>query len=435
MLRKSIDFVKKDIWKISHKDQSPRMSFLIRQLKILLLAFKGFNEDKVQVRASALTYYSVLSVVPVMAMVIGIAKGFGFQESVEKEIEKAFSGQQEVQNFLLDFTSKYIESIQGGVIAGIGLGLLVWTVMKVFGNIESSFNDIWQIKKGRSFSRKFSDYLSMMLIAPVLVVLSSGANVFIQGIAGKYELFLGLDYIVKLLIATIPYVLIWLLFTLIYMVMPNTKVNFRYAIIAGIIAGTMFQILQWGYITFQGAFSRYNTVYGTFAALPLFLIWLQTSWIIVLFGAEVSFAYQNIENYEFESDSVNISIRAKKLLTLLVSHLVIKRFSKGDFPLTSSEISHQLEIPIRLIRDIIHDLVNSEIFSEVATENPKETKYQPALDIHKLTVSFVLNKVDEKGSNNFHAVRTETLQKLEQIQNDFYKSIHELPTNMLIKDI
>lgn len=435
MLRKLIDFIRKDIWRVSHKDHSPQRSFLIRQLKILLLAFRGFNEDKVQVRASALTYYSVLSVVPVLAMVVGIAKGFGFQESVESMIETAFAGQVEVQKFLNDFTTKYIESIQGGVIAGIGLGVLVWTVMKVFGNIESSFNDIWQVKKGRSFSRKFSDYLSMMLIAPILVVLSSGANVFIQGIAGKFELFLGLDYIVKVLIAAIPYVLIWLLFTLLYIVMPNTKVNVRYAIIAGVIAGTLFQILQWGYINFQGAFSRYNAVYGTFAALPLFLMWLQTSWIIVLFGAEVSFAYQNIENYEFESDSLTISIRAKKLLTLFVSHLVIKRFSEGNPPVTSSEISHELEIPVRLINDIIHDLVSSGIFSEVATDNPKEIKYQPSLDIHKLTVSFVLNKIEEKGSNTFHAIHSETLQKLEDIQSDFYKSHHELPSNKLIKDI
>ncbi len=435
MLRRSIDFVKKDIWRISHKDQSPRMSFLIRQLKILILAFRGFNEDKVQIRASALTYYSVLSVVPVMAMVIGIAKGFGFQESVEREIEKAFAGQQEVQNFILDFTVKYIESIQGGVIAGIGLGLLIWTVMKVLGNIESSFNDIWQVKKGRSYSRKFTDYLSMMLIAPILVVLSSGANVFIQSIASKYEFFTGLDHIVRILIAAVPYVLIWLLFTLIYLVMPNTKVNFRYAIIAGIIAGTMFQVLQWGYITFQGAFSRYNTVYGTFAALPLFLIWMQTSWVIVLFGAEVSFAYQNIENYEFESESSNISIRAKKLLTLFVSHLVIKRFAEGKPALTSSEISHELELTMRLLRVILDELVSSGIFSELATENPKEIKYQPALDINKLTVSFVLNKIDERGSNKFHANRTDILQKLEQIQNDFYNSQHELPSNKLIKDI
>jgi membrane protein len=274
-----------------------------------------------------------------------------------------------------------------------------------------------------------------MLIAPVLVVLSSGANVFIQGIASKYELFLGLDYIVKLLIAAIPYVLIWVLFTLIYIVMPNTKVNFRYAIIAGIIAGTMFQMLQWGYITFQGSFSRYNAVYGTFAALPLFLIWMQTSWIIVLFGAEVSFAYQNIENYEFESESLNISIRSKKLLTLLVSHLVIKRFSEGKSPFTATEISHQLEIPIRLIRDIIDDLVSSNIFSEVATENPKEIKYQPSLDIHKMTINFVLNKIDETGRNTFHASDSETLQKLEIIQDEFYKSLDELPSNKLIKEI
>ncbi|MFW6226853.1 MAG: YihY/virulence factor BrkB family protein, partial [Bacteroidota bacterium] len=406
-----------------------------RQLRIILLALRGFNENRVQARASELTYYSILSIVPIMAMIIGVAKGFGFNQRVEAEIKKALEGQKEILNYVLAFTNNFIESVQGGVIAGIGLAFLVYTVMKMFSDIERSFNDIWQVKKGRSFSRKFSDYLSMMLIAPMLVVLASGSNVFIQSIASGMEKFQSLDYVVKLLIAAIPWVLIWILFTLVYIIMPNTKVRFRYAIVGGIIAGTMFQVLQWAYIEFQGAFSRYNTVYGTFAALPLFLIWLQLSWVILLFGAEVSFANQNIRNYEHEVDSLKITLRERISLTLLIAHLIIRRFADGEPALTAPEIAKRLELPTRLVKDIIYDLIESGILAEVSASEDKEMKYQPAMDIHKLSISFILKRLEEKGSEDYHPVSSEKLDEILRIQDDFMKAIEQHPDNKLLMNV
>ncbi|MFW5656559.1 MAG: YihY/virulence factor BrkB family protein [Bacteroidota bacterium] len=434
-IKKTKQFILEDVWNLRLKEHSRRKGFLIRQLRIILLALRGFNENRVQARASELTYYSILSIVPIMAMIIGVAKGFGFNQRVEAEIKKALEGQKEILNYVLDFTNNFIESVQGGVIAGIGLAFLVYTVMKMFSDIERSFNDIWQVKKGRSFSRKFSDYLSMMLIAPMLVVLASGSNVFIQSIASGMEKFQSLDYVVKLLIAAIPWVLIWILFTLVYIIMPNTKVRFRYAIVGGIIAGTMFQVLQWAYIEFQGAFSRYNTVYGTFAALPLFLIWLQLSWVILLFGAEVSFANQNIRNYEHEVDSLKITLRERISLTLLIAHLIIRRFADGEPALTATETAKQLELPTRLVKDIIYDLIESGILAEVSASEDKEMKYQPAMDIHKLSISFILKRLEEKGSKDYHPVSSEKLDEILRIQDDFMKAIEQHPDNKLLMNV
>ena len=163
-LKKIIDFIRVDIWRIPMKNMPKYQFFLIKQLRVLLLAFRGYKEDKLGLRASALTYFSMMSVVPVVAMGFGIAKGFGFDKYLENQLVQNFSGQQEVLDWIIKFAHSFLENTKGGIIAGIGIAILIWAVMKVLGNIESSFNAIWQIRTPRVWFRKFSDYLSMMLM-------------------------------------------------------------------------------------------------------------------------------------------------------------------------------------------------------------------------------------------------------------------------------
>src|SRR3972149_3873262 len=287
---KIISFIKTDIWRIRLEELPRQKSFFIKQLRIFLLAFRGFTEDKCQLRASALTFYSMLSIVPVIALIFAIGKGFGLEKLLEKQLSTMLKGQQEVMQQVLTFANSLLENTSGGLIAGVGVVLLLYAVMQVLSNIENSFNDIWQIKRDRSFVRKFSDYLSIMLIAPVLIIMSGSITIFITTqitrITESIELIGFFSPLIFLLLKLLPYCMIWLLFTFIYIVMPNTKVNFKSALIAGIIAGTIFQVSEWAYISFQIGVAKYNAIYGSFAAMPLFLIWLQTSWLIVLFGAE-----------------------------------------------------------------------------------------------------------------------------------------------------
>ncbi len=434
-----IKFIKEDVWRLPLKTMPKYKLFLIRQLRILLLAIRGLNEAKVNLRASALTFYSMLSVVPVAAMGFGIAKGFGFEEYLHKQLAKNFSEQQEVLNWVIEFANRFLDNTTGGLIAGIGIAMLLWSVMKVLGNIENSFNAIWQIRNPRSWSRKFTDYLSMMLIAPILLLLSSSATVFIstriQQITEEVALLGRISPIIFFLVKSIPYVLIWLLLTVIYMVMPNTKVNFKPAFTAGVIAGTAFVLLQWVYIKFQIGVSQYNAVYGSFAALPFFLVWLQTSWLIVLLGAEISFATQNIEKYEFDPDILNISPYTKKVLTFMITSLIIKSFIKGDKPLTAEEISKKLEIPIRIVRDIIFVLVETNIISEVATKFEKQFAYQPARDINQITVSYVLNALEHYGTNRILSVTSTEQNQFKELFNDFDIAIQNSKGSMLVKDI
>lgn len=435
LFKELINFITTDIWRIPLRELPKTKSFFIKQLRIILLALRGFSENKVQLRASALTFYSLLSIVPVVAMIFGFAKGFGFQDKLEQELISTFEGQQQVLEYILDFSQRLLENTKGGFIAGAGVILLIWSVMKVLGNIESSFNSIWQIKKSRVFIRKFSDYLTMMLIAPIFILLSSSVTVFLTT---QFERFVQ-DYAFlehfHFLLSLIPYLLIWVLLTIIYMVMPNTKVTFRSAFIGGIIAGTVFQVTQWIYIYFQIGMNKYGAIYGGFAAFPLFIIWLQLSWVIVLLGAEISFANQNVDRYEFESDARHISSRFKRLVSLMIANLVVKNFALGKKSLTATEISQELKVPIRIVRDIIYELVEVKIFSESIADNPKERAYQPAIDINIISIDMVLKRLEERGSQHITVSKNKEYQSLSGILESFDESVKKSPSNLLLRNI
>lgn len=225
-----IQFVTTDIWRIRSRKLSKTRSFWLEQFRVILLAFRGFNEDQCQLRASALTFYSLLSIVPVVAMAFGIAKGFGLETLLEKQLYARLPGQEEIIGQIVAFAHSFLENTRGGVIAGIGIVVLFWTVIKVLGNIEKSFNGIWGIKKQRSISRKFSDYLSIMLICPVLLIVSSSATVLIASqvtlIMEKISLLGFLSPAIMFLLNFLPYLVLWALFTFIYIFMPNVKVKF-----------------------------------------------------------------------------------------------------------------------------------------------------------------------------------------------------------------
>lgn len=401
IIAKIKSFLLNDIWKVESNNLPKVRRIVIKGLRTFALAYRGFNEDKVNLRASALTFYSVLSVVPVMAMAFGIAKGFGFDGKLQVLLQENLKGQEDVATFLIDFSNNMLNSVKGGWIFGIGLIFLLWSVLKVLGNIENSFNSIWQVKRSRVFFRKFSDYFSIMLIAPILILLSSSTQVVIIEMVDKLTqeiTFIGyVGPVLYSLVKLVPYILIWLLFTFIYMVMPNTKVKFGSALIAGIVAGTTFQLLQWGYIHFQIGVSKSNAIYGSFAALPLFLVWLNWSWLIVLFGAEISFSAQNHHQYEYESDIKNLNVKSQNLITLYLTHCIIKNFEEGELPLTAQNISEKLKLPVRLVRHLLYELVEIRILAETPSNYSKEPAFLPARDIHTLTIFDILNKLNNKG--------------------------------------
>jgi len=435
-------FITDDIWNVNLKTLPKRRAFFIRQLRIIVLGVKGFRQDKIQLRASALTFYSMLSVVPVLAMAFGIAQGFGLEKLLEKQITAAmegFDGEDMILDKILTFTHSLLSTTKGGAIAGVGFVLLLYSVIRLLENIEISFNDIWGVKKARGWIRQLTDFLTLMIISPILIVLSSSATVYvttqISQITQSLEILHSVRPYILMTFHLVPYILIWLLFTILYQIMPNTKVKFSSALVGGIIAGTFFQLLQWGYITFQYGVSRYNAIYGSFAALPLFIVWMQFSWLIILMGAKVAFANQNVDRFEFIAETEQMSISFKRLLALSVSHIIIKRFVKGEAPLTLIDITKRLEAPAKFVKQIINDLMEARIIVEIKTNLEKESPYQPAQDPNKLTVKYILNAIESHGFTTSDLSDAEEVKVLAQSLDEFDSIISKSQSNLLLREL
>jgi membrane protein len=430
------------IWHTPLSELSRRKSFFIKQLRIIVVATRGFLNDKIQLRASALTLYTLLSIIPVVAILLAIGKGFGLDQNLEAMItrSKEFLQYSDILNPLLDKAKSTVEATEGGYIAGVGVVILFWAVISLLGQIETSFNHVWQISIARPWYRKFTDYLTIILIAPIFLVISSSVTVYVN--SDKMIAFMEqapiiaiFKPVISLLMKFVPYLLVWIVLTLLFMVMPHTKVKFFPALVSGIIAGTALKLLQWLYFDLQFGISKLNLIYGTLAAFPLFIIFIQASWLVILLGAELSFANQNASRYEFESEALNISHFQKRALSLMIMHMIIRNFSVGEKPISAETISKTLKIPVRLVRDILQDLSNSHLISEIHEHEQKEGLFQPALDISKLSVTFVLGRLEKRGTDHKVVIRNNEYERVVSVLEKFDKLAAKSDSNILIKDL
>ena len=434
-----VRFLRGDIWRIRERDLPRPKSLLLRSLRVVVLSVRGISSERLALRASALTFYSLLSVVPVAAMVFGIAKGFGFENTLQKLLVNSLEGQEEVVRRIVDFAHALLENVKGGFIAGLGLLILFYTIIKILSNIENALNDIWGIKKPRSLSRKITDYLSVMLIGPVLFFMSSTLTVFIsssvQHFVEETSVLKMVSPGISFLLQFLPYISLWFLFSFVYIFIPNTKIQWGSGILGGIIAGTLYHIFQSFYITLQIGVAKYNAIYGGFAALPLFFIWMQTGWLIVLFGAEIAFAHQNVETYEFEQECLTVSHAFKRLLSLRILHLIVRDFYRGGKPYTSRQIAHDLEIPVRLVNDILFDLVASGLISEVKSDEARGIAYEPARDPDSMTIQSVVETLEHHGSDDIPVAQTDELRQLSESLKTFSDLIEKTEANRKLKEI
>ncbi len=436
----ALQFMKGDIWRIRAAELHGPKGLLIRYLRIFIVAGKGFLRDDCILWAASLTYYSLLSIVPVFALAFAIAKGFGFQQHLEELIVEQFVGQEQITTRLLEYSRNLLEDASGGVIAGVGVVFLIWWVFRILETTELSFNNIWCVKKARTMGRKLSDYLSLMLIGPVLLVVSSSALVLfgtqvhtileLIGVVGV------ISPLITLAIQLVPYIIIWFLFSFMYVFIPNTRVKLSSGIRGGIIAGTIFVVTQWVYLTFQIGVARNNAIYGSLAALPLFLVWLNLSWLIVLFGAELTEAHQNEREYDFEPEAAKISPAFRRLLSLQITHLLVANFRDGGTPLSDSRIAEKLDIPVKTVRQILQSLTESSLIIAVPEEGHKERlSYHPSRDIDVYTVSYVLDALESAGVDTIPVAGTESLKRFSKSLDTFRGLVERSDANVRLKDI
>ncbi len=432
-----ISFVKDEIWLLHEQKLPPFKAAIIKSLKIALLSAQGFTRDLCPLRASALTLYSLLSIVPVIAMLFGVAKGFGFEKTLTERLIEQAPERDTLVLQLISFAQNLLDSTKGGVVAGIGIVVLFWTIISLIGNIEESFNHIWKIPRGRPLNRKFSDYLSLMLLAPIILIASSSITVLlnteITWLITVIELPEFGTWLVIKALGLLPLLLMIGLFTFTLIFMPNHKISFRPGLIAGVVTGILYYLLQWAYLSLQIGVSNYNAIYGSFAALPLFVVWLQVGWMIVLFGCEVAFFLQYYENYRNNNRFSNISFSLQKIIALQITHLLVKNFSHLNQPLTADDIAARLLIPIAIVQPILLKLTASHILVEFNILEAEDDVYQPAVDTNILTIAFIINALEQCGQNKLPDINQESL--FIDAANDFRKLMETSKQNCLLKDI
>jgi len=397
-----LNFITYDIWRVSEAEVTHTKFSFYNIIKTIILAVRRFTTDRITDKAAALTYSTLLSIVPLLAILFAIARGFGFDHMMEEQVRSGLGSQEVATETILNFVESYLKQTKSGIFVGVGLVLLLWTVVNLTANIELTFNNIWQVKKQRTLYRKITDYFSMFLLLPILIVVSGGLTIFMSTMIKSMEGFVVLAPVMKFSVRMIPYILTWFMFTALYIFMPNTKVKFKHAFISGIIVGTTYQAFQFLYINGQISVTKYNAIYGSFAAIPLFLLWLQISWTICLFGAELTYAGQNIRNFNFEKDAKNISRRYRDFLSILIMSIICKRFEKGETPYSAEEISLEYRIPIRLTNRILALLQEINLVHETIADTKSENiMYLPSIDINKINVALLLERIDTNGSEDF----------------------------------
>ncbi len=412
LISRCTDFFENGLWSKDDNELGNWSRKALRILKIVVMTIKEFVEQKATVRASALTYYTLLSLVPVLALAFAIAKGFGL-ESLLTSIIRSNLNSTELADYVLSFATSALENTKGGIIAGVGVIMLLYSVFKLLNNIEAAFNVMWCVRSSRSMLRKVTDYVCIMIFTPILIITAISTNIVFRTSLKSY--FNGnLSTVQDILIGFSPYLMMWVFFTLLYLVMPNAKVKIAPAIISGIITGTAFQIVQWVYITFQVGANSAGAIYGSFAFLPLLLAWLQLTWTIVLAGCKIAFSIQNVSKYSMEHGVRIVSANLRRTFSLVIMYNTVRDFETQKRT-PGIAMANQMEISQPLFFHLAERLKEAGLLAELKTDNDKEERtFIPAMDTAHITPRLICQRLNALGDDKkMHIAKTKVFQSME----------------------
>jgi len=433
MFKRMRAFLKSDIWNTPLESLTGLKKAGVRFLKILRFSFRKLTQDQLLLRAPALAFLSLTAVVPLAALVFGVAKGFGLQDILQKQLRDHLALPGEAEGMILDFAQTTLQQARAGLVAGLGFIFLFISVTLVLSSIEGSFNRIWGIRRGRSLSVKIRDYFSMIFVGTILLLISLSLTVAITNIPSVFGY---LNRTVSFLLSLVPYTIVWFLFAFLIVFMPNRKVSLRAGLFAGVVSGTLYQLFLNFYIRLQVMVAAYNAIYGSFAALPLFLLWLQISWICLLFGAEISYSYENAETVGFAGDLTKISIRAQKTILLYIVHQIVRHFKDIGKPSPSADqLARDLGLSGQLVAHLLEDLVDIGLITETLDKDQDRKGYQPGVPPETLTVSKLLKTIEERGISDISVKDKSNLHRIEEILNESDQLLKESSFNVKIEDL
>lgn len=429
-----------EIWQVDADQLSPVRRVCYEVIKIIYLAIRFFTTKRVFTQASALTYSTLLSIVPILAVVFAIARGFGFNKYIEMWFRETFASQPLAAEAIIGWVNSYLIHTKSGIFLGVGLVFMLYTVLMLVSNIEQAFNEIWQVKKPRSIFRTFTDYLAMFFMFPILIVVSSGLSIFVGTILSSMPDFRLLGWFARFLVELSPYVLMSALFIALFVFMPNTHVKVKNAVVPGILSGIAMQWLQFFYINSQIWMTSYNAIYGSFAALPLFMLWVQISWTICLFGAELSYTSQNLDFYDYDAVTSDISHRFSLMLSAILMSRICQRFAQGKKAPTIDELRQETKIPIRIVNDLLFKLSEAKLVLEISSDEKGDaSQFVPAESLDNLNVGVMVDRLEAQGRWKIdlpvNDVLSEEWARAVEMRGKYLKSMKEIKLENLSKVI
>jgi membrane protein len=339
-------------------------------LKIGVMVGRDFVHNLVKLQAMALAFKTLLSLAPLLAVVFSLLKAFGVHNRMEPALAQALEplGEkgQEITAYLIGFVDKMSASALGS----IGFVTLFVTVLSLMGTIEEAFNHIWRIKSPRKLARRFSDYLSAILVGPVLVFAAVTITATLQNnsIVHALSSLQALGAIILFLLRLVPYLTLWGAFTFVYIFIPNTRVKFHSALFGGLVAAVLWQTVGWGFAVFVASSTRYYVIYSSFAILLLFLLWLYVGWVIVLLGAQVAYAHQHIYFYQGDRALLAQSPAGRERLALQLLLSVGRNFYHGLDPMSVTDLANQLRLPAGMVKEFMQLFAQSKLVLPLADE-------------------------------------------------------------------
>lgn len=362
----------------------------MKWINALGAAFRGFVKDECFLKASALTYYTLFSIVPVLAVLFGIAHGFGIEDLLNSNLKVILSDHPEIAAKLTEFIDSTLRHAKGSLIAGFGIILLIWSVVLLFGTIETVFNSIWKTDSSRSFMAMLRDYPPIILFAPLFFAFISSFSIYIFNDMASYAKIIGLERISgyeTLWIQATTFALSWVFFTFLYIFIPTAHVKFSYGSFAGLIASILFYLLQQTFIAFQVNLTSYSALYGSFAALPLFLLWLQFSWWIVLLGAEIACHLQQSAFLIEDTSKLHMKDAPLAAVAELLLAVSWSRFQSRKTPLSPEEFSKAFQLPFPTSMHLFSRLEQAGLLVRVSQDRHEmQNRYQIACPLSSISL-------------------------------------------------
>lgn len=395
-LSKLVVFFREDIWKIKEGDVSAPTLFLVNVVRTVVLAIRSFVDSRISRTAAALSFSTMLAIVPMVAVVFAISRGFGVSKHIEGWFSDVLSSQPQVAEAIIGFVNSYLVNAKSGVILGFGFVVMLYTVIMLISNVEMAFNDIWKVQNSRGLMNTIIDYVAFFFLLPIVITLTSGVSIFVTAMSGQMGEFVA--PVVRVVIAASPYVIMSVIFILIYMLMPNTKVYFTSAVVPGVLAGVAMQFLQLLYIHSQLWVTSYNAIYGSFAALPLFMLWIQFSWIICLFGVHLCYTRQNMEQLMPMPYNEKIGEKDKMVLSAVLLAHICNRFAQAEGACTPLHLKKVTGIPTHVVVELLEHLVKARLVINIGGDKDSEPSFMPREDIANITVGEMVDRLDNIGS-------------------------------------